>query len=229
MQTNNMMLNQLIQNSSLLHNSTNSNSATNGSNQSHAEQLYDEQKSKKLFTSDLDQTEVVFANQQHNQQQFNNSHAYNPTQTQTSSSNSSTAPTPTPVHHQQQYFNSTDPNNMSKFTSPSTSPPPPHVQPYQNGSVMTNGNHRSLSKSPIRTVNGQDGICEEVGGNVERRHAEKMEYAFERAKLSLNITFDDKTSRFVESLISNTDTANKLTEELIQYGLVSEVSANHYR
>lgn len=218
MQTNNMMLNQLIQNSSLLHNNNN-NSANNGSYQSHTEQLYDELKSKKLFTNDNDQTEVAFTNQQQ-QQQYNNSHV--------SSSNSSTAPTPTPVHHnQQQYFNnnSDSSNAMSKYTSPSTSPPPPHVQSYPNGSnVMTNGNHRSLSKSPIRTVNGQDGISEETGGNVERRHAEKMEYAFERAKLSLNITFDDKTSRFVESFISNTDTANKLTEELIQYGLVSEVS-----
>ena len=52
-----------------------------------------------------------------------------------------------------------------------------------------------------------------------------MEFNLDRNyKLSLNIIFDDKTSRFVESQISNSDTANKLTEELILYGLVSEVS-----
>jgi hypothetical protein len=74
-----------------------------------------------------------------------------------------------------------------------------------------------------------NGVNEELNNNIERRHAEKMEFylafieKYNNYKLSLNITFDDKTSRFVESQISNTDTANKLTEELIQYGLVSEV------
>lgn len=200
--------------------------------------LFEDQKSKKLLT-DLDQEVVFGVPQQFSGTQYNN-------QTQTSSSNSSTAPTPTPVHQQQFFYNS-DQNNLSKFTSPSTSPPPPQVQPYHNGHMpqnVTNG-HRSLSKSPTRNnssitnsnsqqngnLNGQEinNSLDDLSSNLEWRHAEKMEFylafieKYNNYQLSLNITFDDKTSRFVESQISNTDTANKLTDELIQYGLVSEV------
>ena len=39
----------------------------------------------------------------------------------------------------------------------------------------------------------------------------------------MNITFEDNTSRFVESQITHTDTANKLADELIAFGLVSKL------
>ncbi len=128
-------------------------------------------KLKKLL---IDQDQDNFMQHHYNNGQYNTSN------TQVSSSNSSTAPTPTPFHQQQFMFSgASDQSSISKYASPSESPPPPQVQPYQNGS-------RSLSKSPVRNTNNSsqhNGQLQENGclngldePNFERRHAVKMEF-----------------------------------------------------
>lgn len=159
---NNLMLNNISQS---IQNSTNSltNNLQSHSDNNGTQQLAsfdnDQNKSKKLFVELEQEINAI-------PPQF--VHQY---QNQVSSSNSSTAPTPTPLHQQQFFYNS-DSSNMSKYTSPSASPPPPQVQPYQNGGT------RSLSKSPVRNVNGQmeNNNTEDQNNNLEWRHAEKMEF-----------------------------------------------------
>ena len=49
---------------------------------------------------------------------------------------------------------------------------------------------------------------------------------FDFLKLKLNIIFGDRTVRFIESQITRSESAMKLADELVDYGLVSEVSFN---
>jgi len=167
--SNNLMLNNISQ---TVQNSTNS---LNSNPQSHnIDQLQ--------FYSESDQNSVNLKKLLIDQDQEMQQHQYNNGQTQVSSSSSSAAPTPTPFHQQQFFFSgASDQSNLSKYNSPSESPPPPQVQPYHNGT-------RSLSKSPVRNANNsqQNGQLQENGNlngsslveetNLERRHAEKMEF-----------------------------------------------------
>ena len=103
-----------------------------------------------------------------------------------SSSNSSTAPTPTPMQQQQFVYPVQHmADQLSRYTSPSASPPPPpQVQQVYNG-IGAIPIARSLSKSPVRdSTSNSLQLTESLKhlddlSSAERRHAEKMEFNLE--------------------------------------------------
>lgn len=69
----------------------------------------------------------------------------------------------------------------------------------------------------------------ELTSKLEKRHAQKIDISLaldEKLaiyRLSLTITFEDRTARLIQSMLQKTDTVANLAEELIFHGLVNEL------
>lgn len=132
-------------------------------------------------------------------------------------------------HHQSQQIQQIQQNQQQQQQQNELRTQSPILVQTQNGAIYPTLNPSLSNENGDNAITNNESSNNESSKIGEKRHAQQIDTSLtldeihKIYKLSVHITFDDRTARFIQSPVNKTDKVNDLADELIAHGLVNEL------